>query len=412
MPFQWPIASFKPTDDVILNPANAPYDKPSLPDHVTLYGVRFMRWLAFASLKDLRKRWSEIWKHGEQLVHPEIGGCHYYCYLCEDQKKKKELMVINGNQAPLTHMLRSHGIDKDGCLVKKESAKGVVQSMVSIVTHNSVERFKYLLVRWIVYCHIAFHMLENEYFRALLSFINKGLAGYLPRAGKTIRGWVTAEYEKRKEALKAELVEALSSVHVPFDRWTSPNSYSVFSVSVHFIDKAGKRRTERLAFRRMRGEHTGVNIGAMLVEVLKEYNLEKRTGYFIADNGTNNDTAIEVVLKALYPRMSAKWRKARRLRYLGHITNLIAKAMLLGKGSGKAMKELERQVEKGALEAMERFWRDRGAVGKLHNIIRWIRVSTQRLEAFMEVRCGGEAVMFNGLRVSGKPHSFHVTSFH
>jgi hypothetical protein len=107
-----------------------------------------------------------------------------------------------------------------------------------LVTNKSLQRFKYLLVRCIVHCHISFRMLENQYFRDLISFINSGLAGYLPRAGSTIRQCVLDEYAARKEVLAPEMVEALSSIHLSLDGWTSPNSYAIVSVNAHFMIRA------------------------------------------------------------------------------------------------------------------------------------------------------------------------------
>lgn len=396
---QWPITSGV-TDKVTLGPLNAGYEKSSLPDRITIRGTRYTRWLAVANVKDIRKRKSTIWASGEQLVKEKDGVSHYFCYHCEAEGRKQELFVVNGNTGPLHHLLRDHGIDKDGNKVHRPANKGVVSTMVSLVTNKSLDRFKRLLVRWIVYCHVAFRMLENAYFRELVAFMNNGLSAYLPRAASTIRTWILEEYAERKEALNSELYEALSDIHISFDGWSSPNSYSIISVNAHFIDKGGKRRTERLAFRRMLGEHTGNNIAAALLAVITEWSIRGRVGYFMADNAANNDVAIDAVLRAVYPKMPEKQRKARRLRCLGHITNLIAKAMLLGKGGGKAMAELDRNTEKGAFEKVESFWRNRGAIGRLHNIIKWIRASTQRLEAFEGVRCSGaEAVMFNDLRL-------------
>lgn len=86
------------------------------------------------------------------------------------------MFVINSNQGLLNHLLKDYSIDKDGNKVKKEAAKGIVNTIVSVMTNKSLERFKYLLVRWIIYCNIAFYMLKNKYFRELVAYINKGLS--------------------------------------------------------------------------------------------------------------------------------------------------------------------------------------------------------------------------------------------
>ncbi len=43
-----------------------------------------------------------------------------------------------------------------------------------------IKRFKALLVRWIVYCHVAFIQMENVYFRELLAHFNGRMAAFVP----------------------------------------------------------------------------------------------------------------------------------------------------------------------------------------------------------------------------------------
>ena len=52
-------------------------------------------------------------------------------------------------------------------------------------------------------------------------------------------------------------------------------------------------------------------MAGVLIALFKEYNISKNIGYFMTDNAEVNDTCIDVVLRALYPDMSAKKRKAR-----------------------------------------------------------------------------------------------------
>lgn len=49
---------------------------------------------------------------------------------------------------------------------------------------------------------------------------------------------------------------------------------------------------------------------------------------------------------------------------------------------------------------MDQFWRGRGAVGMLNNLIRYIRWNPQRREAFADCKEGGELSDFDGLNVS------------
>ncbi len=53
--------------------------------------------------------------------------------------------------------------------------------------------------------------------------------------------------------------------------------------------------------------------------------------YFIANNTSNNDTAIHTICWQLY--LDIKDLDSRRVKYLGYIINLLAKAFLFGEDS-------------------------------------------------------------------------------
>ena len=74
------------------------------------------------------------------------------------------------------------------------------------------------------------------------------------------------------------------------------------------------------------GSHTGSNIVDHLFDVLKHYQISgSQIAFFAADNATNNDKALQLLLErvTLEPVTS-------RLRYTGHIFNLVYTAILFG----------------------------------------------------------------------------------
>ncbi|KAI8402294.1 hypothetical protein FOFC_17601 [Fusarium oxysporum] len=74
--------------------------------------------------------------------------------------------------------------------------------------------------------------------------------------------------------------------------------------------------------------------------------------------------------------------EARRTRCFGHILDLVAQNLL--HGDNAASFELQSEAS-GMLEQAEEdleHWRAKGPVGKLHNIVKFIRASPQRTEAF------------------------------
>jgi hypothetical protein len=191
-----------------------------------------------------------------------------------------------------------------------------------------------------VYRHIAFRMVENEYFRNLVTFLSSSMGGLLLRTASTIRGWVMEAYKVEKAAVKQELQSAVSNIHLSFDGWTSPNNYSILSVFAHFINSGGVRRIHLLAFRRTYGAKSATNEATALIEVISEYNIQDRIRYFMCDNIGTNDALMDLILKELHPTWTTKQRLSRRLRCLSHIANLCARALLFSTGAGKKLATL------------------------------------------------------------------------
>jgi hypothetical protein len=108
-------------------------------------------------------------------------------------------------------------------------------------------------------------------------------------------------------------------------------------------------------------------------------------GCFIGNNLATNNVAIRYILKKLRPDI--KQPNSRRVRCLGHIINLAAKAFLFGKDAEAF--ELNTNAARAVthLERLRELWRKKGPLGKLHNTLVFIIRTPQRREAFLQV-CG------------------------
>jgi hypothetical protein len=119
------------------------------------------------------------------------------------------------------------------------------------------------------------------------------------------------------------------------------------------------------------------------------------------DNASSNDTAVDAILRKLHPSMSKANRDARRLRCFGHCVNLAAQTFLLGKSAEKTLNELALQQTEEDYGEMSRTWRKFGVLGRLHNILKYIRMAPQRLQEFR--RCLNDEISlkrFNMVEVS------------
>lgn len=165
-----------------------------------------------------------------------------------------------------------------------------------------------------------------------------------------------------------------------------------------WIGTAGRRRSTVLSMRRVYGEHSGETIGSIILELLKEYDVGgELVGYSMLDNASSNDAAVEVILKDLCPWMSPRERRHRRLRCLGHVINLCCQAFLMGQNCENYLAKLEKHHLRGDYAKVEELWKKFGCLGRLHNLVRYIRLTPQRREEFASVVIGGDLSAFDGL---------------
>lgn len=122
-------------------------------------------------------------------------------------------------------------------------------------------------------------MVENQYFREMITYLNKSIAALLPLAKAGIRRWVINAYYEEQEKIKEEMRTSTSNIHIPFDMWTSPNYLAMLSIFAHYLDKDGTRCNRLIGFKRVLGAHTGENQAALLVASLQEYNIADKVRY-------------------------------------------------------------------------------------------------------------------------------------
>ena len=58
--------------------------------------------------------------------------------------------------------------------------------------------------------------------------------------------------------------------------------------------------------RRLEGEYFGANQAQIVLNVIGEYKIGGKIGFFILNNASSNNTAVNLILKTLYLKMSAK----------------------------------------------------------------------------------------------------------
>jgi hypothetical protein len=159
----------------------------------------------------------------------------------------------------------------------------------------------------------------------------------------------------------------------------------MIAIVAHYIDQKGHRKTTLLAIRKVVGEHSGENIAAVVCKVVKVYRIGKTVGFFILDNASVNDVAVDRIVSSLFPDLSEEQRKHRGLRCFNHITNLVAKAFILGYcvKADETVDELLLAEHHAEFGEIANVWQKHGTLGRLQNII---RLTPQRRQAFKQCR--------------------------
>lgn len=224
----------------------------------------------------------------------------------------------------------------------------------------------------------------------------------MPHSSTTIRRWIIRLYLGLKRTILSKLQRAKSCINISFDLWTSSNDLPLCGIVGHSINENGKYTSLLLGLPMLYGQHSGINIAAVVTNLIRTYNIADSLGYFMLDNAPANSVAIEELAKTF--RFNAKHR---RLRCAGHIINLVAKAMLIGTSiqaftnvSGQEIEDAATELQNAHDErALIEQWRKKGPVGKLHNVVRHVRGSPQRRRQLFESLQRQEAEYETILRV-------------
>jgi hypothetical protein len=345
--------------------------------------------------KASRGRRSWIGAHGWFLVelgpHQTAKSAVWACRRC-DEARKPQFFVIQSTTSAADHLKKEHRVSPnegiDGTLDTSDSvldlqfAAAAKRPATEPIPRARMAKIRELAVGYIVNADLPFTTMTDPFIRELLEQLNKPVASEASLGRSTIVSDLEKIYLAKRAIIQQELFEASTAIHFSFDLWSSPNNLAVIAIFAHFLDRSHRRCNRLLAFQQHSGRHNGENIAQTIRDVIYSWRIQERVGVAICDNVSSNDTC----LQALYPSLDASLTeedvKMRRMRCLGHILNLTAKAFLFGSDADAFERQSDAFQLLDQLDDDLQHWRRKGPVGKLHNIVKFIRASPQRLEDF------------------------------
>ena len=370
---------------------HAAADSP-LHDESTYKGIKWNVLQGFVIPSEDARMDSGIWPQGYRLFQPRTGRYWWLCRRCHDAGRtktgttKQVLYVADkATSGPIAHLKEVHMVTKGGDVVAQKR-KGTMDDYYQQDGHDSEAarenttaatfdqyHFRALLYTWIINNNIPFDQLDSPSLRQLLTSLHPRAGRNIPSAA-TVSRMLATLYDKAIGIVTESLQSAITKINLSFDLWTSKNKLALLGLCAHYIDCDGKSITTLLALPRQKGRHSGFNIAETVSEIIASYGLQDKLGYFTTDNASSNEACLDYIAREHGFERDKRW-----VRCSGHIFNLVGQAALFGSDS-EAFSEA---VETATLEELEhQYWRKKGPIGKLHNIVYWINRSPQRCERF------------------------------
>jgi len=197
-------------------------------------------------------------------------------------------------------------------------------------------------------------------------------------------------FQLRKTQIKDKILCAKSKINLSPDGWHFPTCNEYMAICAHFINEEYKLEHCLLGFWKVNSAKSGQLIAEITANVINDYEIGQNLGAFMMDNATDNNT----MLKELATQFDINVGYL-HLQCLGHIINLVIKALLFGKGISK----LKRKLAGALYNKAFKIWNGIGPIGKLHNICVYINHNSTKMTTFKE--CQEEDFQYYQLLTDG-----------
>lgn len=379
------------TDDFRSLQNHAAVDKP-LANQSAYEGIDWRRLKGYSIPSDDADITSGVWRQGWRLWKTAEDRYWWLCRRCHLAKRgkgftTKEPLVLadKTTSGAIYHLKTVHSVDKNGNKIVKKR-KGVIDQFYRMAGHDDAaavdntlaaafdkDQFKAYLYDYVIANSVPFEQLDSPQFRRLIGYLNPRVEAVVP-SSITVSRTVAICYDKALGVVTETLQSAITKINLSFDLWTSKNKLALLGLCAHFINNDGKSVTTLLALPRQKGRHSGFAIAETVSDIIAQYGLQDRLGYFTTDNAIANEKTMGYIASEHGFERDSRW-----VRCSGHIFNLVGQAALFGLNN----EAFSAAVEDETIEDLEhRLWRRKGPIGKLHNIIYWVNRSPQRWERF------------------------------
>ena len=122
---------------------------------IMVHGQKYYKAEDLARKGKGRKKTSHIWEKGFEIIHADHRFKYYYCRLCFDEKRNPIyiLFIVDGNSLIHAHFRFKHKFDRFENAIGRDNFNF---KLMEFIFKFAADKFKLFLIKWIVFCHIAF----------------------------------------------------------------------------------------------------------------------------------------------------------------------------------------------------------------------------------------------------------------
>ena len=104
---------------------------------------------------------------------------------------------------------------------------------------------------------------------------------------------------KDKQQRVLRMLPSGSKISIALDSWTSPFSQAFLAITGYFIDANWVYREVLLGFKPLHGAHTGSNMSSVVLETLKNHQIQDKVFGLTSNNASNNKILADSLQQAL-----------------------------------------------------------------------------------------------------------------
>lgn len=162
----------------------------------------------------------------------------------------------------------------------------------SLPPESKVDQFYKAVVQMIAEDMQPLSIVENSGFQKLINLLDSRYK--LPSRKLIGTTLIPNLYESTRHKIETILSQA-KYVSLTSDVWTSLNTISFITVTVHFFDIDLNLKTYVLTTRKLESNHTAQYLSEVLTDVIKEWNIEDKIVAIVTDSGANIKAAIRLL---------------------------------------------------------------------------------------------------------------------